>query len=100
VYQASRGGKTVVPLEAKGRFLGSSNTPKFSKIVSWKYSHMSARLVREDLQMNHSRLLSTKLVQSVSAHVEEGAEAICPHNSCFYEVVDHDIPTECEQYSS
>lgn len=31
---------------------------------------MSARLVCEDLRMNHSRKISTKLVQSVSAHVE------------------------------
>jgi hypothetical protein len=70
VYQASRGGKGVVPLESRGRFLGGSNTPKFSKMVSWKYGHMPARLVCEDLGMNHSRPLSTKLVQSVSAHVE------------------------------
>ena len=41
VYQHSRGGRTVVPLETKGRFLGSSNTPKFSKMVSWKYSQIS-----------------------------------------------------------
>lgn len=62
-----------MPLEAKGHFLGGSNTPKFSKMVSWKYSHMSARLVCEDLEMNHCRPLSTKLVQSVSAHVEDVA---------------------------
>ena len=34
---------------------------------------MSARLVCEDLEMNHGRPLSTKLVQSVSAHVEDVA---------------------------
>jgi hypothetical protein len=62
-----------VPLEVKGRFLGGSNTPKLSKMVSWKYSHMSARIVVEDLEMNHCRPLSTKLVQSVSAHVEDVA---------------------------
>ncbi|MEO6039204.1 MAG: ISKra4 family transposase, partial [Saprospiraceae bacterium] len=32
---------------------------------------MSARLVCEDLEMNHCRRLSTKLVQSVSAQVED-----------------------------
>ena len=73
VYQRSCGGKIYVPLEVRGRFLGSSNTPKFSKMVSWKYSHMSASLVREDLAINHGRLLSSKLVQSVSAHVENVA---------------------------
>ncbi len=40
-------------------------------MVSWKYSQMSARQVCEDLRMNHARHLSTKLVQSVSAHVED-----------------------------
>lgn len=59
-----------MPMELKGRFLGGSNTPKFSKMVSWKYSHMSARLVCEDMGMNHARQMSTKLVQSVSGHVE------------------------------
>ena len=63
----------MVPLEGKGRFLGGSNTPKFSKMVSWKYSRMSARQVCEDLGMNHARHLSTKLVQSVSARVEDVA---------------------------
>lgn len=65
------GGKTIVPLESKGGFLGSSYTPKFSKMVSWKYSQMSARQVCEDLGMNHAKHLSTKLVQSTSAHVED-----------------------------
>jgi hypothetical protein len=68
---AFAGGKTYVPLEAKGRFWGGSNTQKCSKMVSWKHSPMSARLVCEDLEMNHSRPLSTKLVQAVSAHVED-----------------------------
>lgn len=39
-------------------------------MVSWKYTQMSARQVCEDLRMNHGRKISTKLVQSVSAHVE------------------------------
>lgn len=40
-------------------------------MVSWKYAHMSAGLVCEDFKINHARHLSTKLVQSVSAHVEK-----------------------------
>lgn len=39
-------------------------------MVSWKYAHLSARQVCEDMKENHCRGLSTKLVQSVSAHVE------------------------------
>jgi hypothetical protein len=59
---AFAGRQNVYTLRCQGSFLGSSNTPKFSKMVSWKYSHMSPRLVREDLEMNHCRPLSTKLV--------------------------------------
>lgn len=61
----------VVPLESRGRFLGGSNTPRFGKVVSWKYAHLSAQRVCDDLSLNHGRHLSTKLVQSVSAQVEE-----------------------------
>jgi Zn-finger protein len=39
-------------------------------MVSWKYTQMSASRVCEDLWMNHGRKISTKLVQSLSAHVE------------------------------
>ena len=63
----------MVPVEVRGRFVGGSNTPKFSKVLSWKYAQMSARQVCEDMEMNHGRKLSTKLVQSVSAHVEDVA---------------------------
>lgn len=69
MYQLPRGGKTVVPLELEGRLLGSSNTPRFSQQVSWKYGHLSAEQVSEDLRLNHNRLVSKKLIQSISAHV-------------------------------
>jgi hypothetical protein len=42
-------------------------------MVSWKYAHLSARAVCEDMETNHCRAMSTKLVQSVSAQVEEVA---------------------------
>ena len=65
----------MVPLERQGRFLGRSNTPKLAKMVSWKYARMPARRVCEDMLMNHGRKISTKLVQSVSAQVEDVAIA-------------------------
>jgi hypothetical protein len=39
-------------------------------MIAWKYAHLSSRQVCEDMGQNHCRALSTKLVQSVSAHVE------------------------------
>ena len=65
MYQRSSGGKIWVPLEVKAQLLGGSYTPKFSQMVSWKYSHLSAGAVCEDMELNHGRKMSTKLVQSI-----------------------------------
>ena len=74
VYQSSRGGRTVVPLEEGARVLGRSYTPRFAKIVSWKYSQMSERRVVEDMQEHHRRPMSRALVKRVSAVVAEVAQ--------------------------
>lgn len=69
MYQRSQGGRILVPLEVKGKLLGGSYTPKFSQMVSWKYAHMSAGAVCEDMETNHNRRMSTKMVQSIGDSV-------------------------------
>lgn len=64
----------MVPMEVGARILGSSATPRFAKMVSWKYAQMSAAKVSEDLGANHCRKTSRKLVQRVSALVGELAQ--------------------------
>lgn len=74
VYQTSRGGKTFIPLEAAARIL-SCSTPKFSKMVSSKYSHMNARELCSDLLGNHSRKISRGTVQTIAESVGSIAQA-------------------------
>jgi len=69
VYQRSSGGKILVPLEVKAQLLGGSYTPKFSQMISWKYTHLAAGAVCEDMELNHGRKMSTKLVQSIGEAV-------------------------------
>jgi hypothetical protein len=74
VYQDSSGGKIYVPLEMTGRIIHSA-TPRFSKMLSHKYSSMSAEDVLEDFSGNHGRVLSKKYVQQVSKCVSDIAQA-------------------------
>src|SRR3978361_2453201 len=54
VYRSSRGGKTYCPLDRNARIVGSS-TPKFAKMVSFKYAEFGSPRVIRDLEENHGR---------------------------------------------
>jgi hypothetical protein len=69
-YQSSQGGKQYVPLEEKVGFIGL-NTPRFAKMLSWKYGHLPSERVEEDLLENHCRSVSRSHIQSVSYLVGE-----------------------------
>jgi len=60
-------------MEERSRIIGSSSTPRFAKMVSWKYGQLPASKVSEDMEMNHSRKTSRKLIQSLGALVGEVA---------------------------
>ena len=57
VYQNAKGGKTFCPLDNKYRIIIGS-TPKFSKMVSSKYSEFGGKRVQFDLLNNHGRYVS------------------------------------------
>lgn len=61
----------MVPLERDARILGSNITPRFAKMVGWKYAQLPASKVSDDLLLNHCRKTSRKLIQTVAAHVGE-----------------------------
>ncbi len=61
----------MVPLERRARIIGRTSTPKFAKLVSWKYAQMSAGLVEQDMGLNHGRKTSRKLIQRLGACVGE-----------------------------
>lgn len=60
-------------MENRAQLFGGSYTPKFSQMISWKYAHLAAGAVCEDMELNHSRKMSAKLVQSVSDAVGDFA---------------------------
>jgi hypothetical protein len=69
VYQNSSGGSTYCPLERDAHIIGGTTTPRFAKMVSSKYSHMSAVEVRDDLRDNHFRNIASCYVQNLSESV-------------------------------
>jgi hypothetical protein len=75
IYQGSQGGALFVPLESRCHVIGKTSTPKFAKMVSWKYAQMPASKVSEDLGMNHGRSTSRCLIQRLSACVGDIARA-------------------------
>jgi hypothetical protein len=68
VYQSNEGGRTYCPLDNDARILVYS-TPKFAKMVSGKYSQVSALHVQRDLEENHGRFISRPYIQNISRAV-------------------------------
>jgi len=54
-YQSSSGGKLVIPLEELYCMIGGFSTPRFAKMVSWKYTRLPAGAVEENFKHNHGR---------------------------------------------
>ena len=52
VYQSSKGGKQYCPLEQSARIIQTAS-PRFAKIVSWKYAEKGSTRVQEDLMQSH-----------------------------------------------
>jgi hypothetical protein len=65
VYQSSRGGKTYCPLDRNARIVVSS-TPKFAKMVAFKYAEFGSARVIKDLAENHGRSVARCFVQDVT----------------------------------
>jgi hypothetical protein len=74
VYQTSKGGKTFIPLELNARIIQGA-TPRFAKMLSHKYSNLSAPTVVDDLLSNHSRKTTISYLQNVSDYVGSIAQA-------------------------
>lgn len=68
-YQSAVGGKLVAPMDLVCHIIGGGSTPRFAKMVSWKYAQLPASKVSEDLTMNHLRPTSRHLVQDLGASV-------------------------------
>ena len=62
VYQSSKGGRLYVPMDDGARLL-QNGTPRFIKVLGWKYGQMSGEGVEEDLAANHGRQVSSHYIQ-------------------------------------
>jgi hypothetical protein len=75
-YQDSRGGEVYIPLEHEARIIGGS-TPRFARMVSFKYACSNSIFVQKDLAQNHGRTVSRCYIQDVSetvaAHLQDKA---------------------------
>ena len=65
VYQTSAGGATFCPLEKEARIILTA-TPKFAKMLSWKYSDAGSTRVIHDLRTNHNRVIARSYLQNVA----------------------------------
>ncbi len=64
VYQSSQGGKQYCPLEHNARIIQTA-TPRFAKIVSWKYAEKGSTRVQEDLQQSHGITIARSHLKSL-----------------------------------
>jgi hypothetical protein len=74
VYQSSAGGRTFCPLEYDARMVLNS-TPRFAKMVTFKYAHASAPAVLEDLKENHGRTVALVYIKDLADFVGTIAQA-------------------------
>lgn len=89
VYQTSAGGKTYCPLDDRARIIVNS-TPKFAKMVSYKYASLRAKDVSEDMRENHGRHIARGTVQNIADAV--GAIAQATEEAWEYEIPEQEEP--------
>jgi hypothetical protein len=89
VYQTSEGGKTFCPLEESARMVLNA-TPKFAKLVSYKYAEAGADAVVDDLQECHHRKISKRYVKSLGDVV--GAYAVAKEETWSYAMPEFERP--------
>jgi hypothetical protein len=58
-------------MEIESCLINGNTTPRFGKLLSWKYSEMSSGRLIEDLLENHGRVISRKFVQQTMTRVGE-----------------------------
>lgn len=85
VYQRAEGGTTLCPLDDKARIVIKS-TPRFAKMVAYKFAHNAAPQVLEDLEQNHGRPCLKATLQDLAAYV--GTIVQAKEESWDYEVPD------------
>ena len=65
VYQSSKGGEIFSSLDQNARIVVSS-TPRFARLISWKYAEMAAPQVERDLAQNHGRKTNRRTLRDLA----------------------------------
>ena len=89
VYQTAQGGKTYCPLENDARLILNA-TPRFAKIVSYKYASSGADAVVDDLRECSGRTISNRYCKMLGDAV--GTFAAAKETSWNYELPTFDRP--------
>ena len=89
VYQTAKGGKTYCPLEHDARLILNS-TPRWAKVVSYKYACAGADAVVDDLLQCNGRTLSKRYCKMLGDAV--GTFATAKEESWNYELPELDRP--------
>ena len=77
-YQSSAGGEVYIPLESAARIVGGS-TPRFARMVSYKYCGSNSLFVQKDLSENHGRDVSRCYIQDISEVVADHLSDKAPY---------------------
>ena len=91
IYQSNKGGKTYVPVWVGSQMIGD-NTPRLSKMLSWKYAVMSGNNVCKDMKENHLVSFSKGFVQT---SVEAVGELFSEHEHSWT----YDLPEDIGEVS-
>jgi hypothetical protein len=89
VYQTAQGGKTYCPLENAARLILNA-TPRWAKVVSYKYASMGADSVVDDLRECNGRTLSNRYCKMLGDAV--GTFAMAKEESWNYALPEFDRP--------
>lgn len=89
VYQTAQGGKTYCPLENAARLILNA-TPRWAKIVSYKYASFGADSVVDDLRECNGRTLSNRYCKMLGDAV--GTFAAAKEESWNYALPEFDRP--------
>ena len=89
VYQTSEGGKTYCPLENDARLILNA-TPRWAKVVSYKYASLGADSVVDDLRECNGRTVSNRYCKMLGDAI--GTFAAAKETSWNYELPELDRP--------
>jgi len=84
VYQTSKGGSTYCPLEYNARIVTTS-TPRFAKMIAFKYADSSSGRVVADLKVSNER-------EVVKSYIQNVADAVASVAQLKEETWTHDLP--------